>query len=267
MLLSLPDQYTKTMQKRNSISTTAILLSIIMAFITSATTQAQNKKKDKSKSPDKEQAIIMTTPADSFSYMVGISIGYSLKTQKIESINTSLIAKGMEDAFKTDSIATVQAANMYINDYLTKLQGKTSAENLENGKKFLAENKTVPGVTETASGLQIKVIQEGTGKSPLDTDVVRCHYRGKLINGTVFDSSYERGQPAEFALNGVISGWTEGLQLMKEGGKYELYIPSELAYGEQGAGQVIGPNETLIFEIELIEVIGSEETIPFGEDE
>jgi FKBP-type peptidyl-prolyl cis-trans isomerase FklB len=267
MLLSLADQLIKIMQKRKTSSITAIMAFLLLVCTVTTPMWAQDKKKDKSKGKSKEQTLTMSNAVDSFSYMVGISIGYSLKTQKIDSMNTALIAKGMEDVLKKDSVATVQAANMYINEYLTKLQEKSSAENLVNGKLFLAKNKTVAGVTETPSGLQIKVIQEGTGKSPLETDVVRCHYIGKLINGDVFDSSYERGQPAEFTLNGVISGWTEGLQLMKEGGKYELYIPSELAYGEQGAGQVIGPNETLIFEIELLEVIPSEETIPFDDEQ
>jgi FKBP-type peptidyl-prolyl cis-trans isomerase len=122
----------------------------------------------------------------------------------------------------------------------------------------LEENKTKEGVIETESGLQYKVIEEGTGKSPKADDKVRCHYRGTLLNGDEFDSSYKMGQPAEFVLNRVISGWTEGLQLMKEGGKYELYIPSHLAYGPRGGGQTIEPNMTLIFEIELLEVLDAD---------
>jgi len=257
------------MQKRISSSTNAVLASLILACTLSSSVLAQSKSKDRSKdkSKSKEPVMVLATPADSFSYMIGISIGYSLKSQKIAAINTGLVVKGMDDVLQKDSVASVQAANMFINDYLTKLRDQSSNENIEIGKNFLAQNKTLPGVTETPSGLQIKVIQEGTGKSPVATDVVRCHYRGKLINGDVFDSSYERGQPAEFELQGVISGWTEGLQLMKEGGKYELYIPSELAYGDQGAGQVIGPNETLIFEIELLNIIEAEEVIPIEEDE
>jgi FKBP-type peptidyl-prolyl cis-trans isomerase FkpA len=124
----------------------------------------------------------------------------------------------------------------------------------DKGEKFLAENKTKAGVKTTASGLQYKVLKEGSGKSPAVTDTVVCNYRGTLLNGTEFDSSYKRGEPAEFALNRVIPGWTEGVQLMKEGSKYQFFIPSNLAYGSHGAGELIGPYETLIFEIELIKV-------------
>jgi FKBP-type peptidyl-prolyl cis-trans isomerase FkpA len=122
------------------------------------------------------------------------------------------------------------------------------------GEKFLAENKTKEGVITTASGLQYKVLKEGSGRNPSVTDTVVCNYRGTLINGKEFDSSYKRGEPAEFRLNGVIRGWTEGVQLMKEGSKYEFFIPSDLAYGSRGQGDDIGPYEALIFEIELIKI-------------
>lgn len=125
---------------------------------------------------------------------------------------------------------------------------------LEKGKAFLAENASKPGVQQTASGLQYKILKEGSGKSPKATDTVLVHYRGTLLDGTEFDSSYKRNQPISFPLNRVIPGWTEGLQLAKEGGKIELYIPSQLAYGSRGAGGAIGPDETLIFEVELLEV-------------
>ena len=125
---------------------------------------------------------------------------------------------------------------------------------LEKGEKFLAENKTKEGVITTASGLQYKVLKEGSGKSPAATDTVVCHYRGTFLDGTEFDSSYKSGEPAEFPLDHVIRGWTEGVQLMKEGAKYQFFIPSNLAYGPRGAGGVIGPDETLIFEVELIKI-------------
>lgn len=125
---------------------------------------------------------------------------------------------------------------------------------LEKGKKFLADNATKEGVTTTASGLQYKVIKEGTGKSPKATDTVLVHYRGTLISGLEFDSSYERREPIDFPLNQVIKGWTEGVQLMKEGAAYQFYIPSHLAYGSRGAGGDIGPDETLIFDVELLRV-------------
>jgi FKBP-type peptidyl-prolyl cis-trans isomerase FkpA len=130
----------------------------------------------------------------------------------------------------------------------------TAQSGLQDGQRFLKENATKPGVTTTASGLQYKVLKEGTGRSPKATDVVVVNYRGTLINGKEFDSSYKSGKPIEFPLNRVIPGWTEGVQLMKEGAKYEFYIPPNLAYGSRGAGGVIGPDETLIFEVELLKV-------------
>jgi FKBP-type peptidyl-prolyl cis-trans isomerase FklB len=192
--------------------------------------------------------------ADSASYMIGISVGHNLKTSKMPDVNAELIAQGIKEVLENDSALSMQEANMYLSSYFNDLREQISKENIEKGKKFLEDNKRKSGVTETPSGLQYKVIQEGTGKSPLATDQVKCHYRGRLLDGEQFDSSYDRGQPAEFPVQGVIPGWTEGLQLMKEGGKYELYVPSELAYGIRGGGQTIGPNETLIFEIELLEV-------------
>jgi FKBP-type peptidyl-prolyl cis-trans isomerase len=170
-----------------------------------------------------------------------------------------MIAKGIEEVLNNDSTVTAQEAQAYLTAYFTKLRNLEADKNKEEGLAWLEENKNKPGVIETESGLQYKVLEEGTGISPAITDRVKCHYEGRLIDGTVFDSSHERGQPAEFGLKGVIRGWTEGLQLMKEGGKYELYIPSDLGYGPRGGGQVIGPNATLIFVIELLEVLPSEQ--------
>ncbi len=198
----------------------------------------------------------LKTQADSASYMIGISVGYSLKMQSVPDIRPELIAKGIEEVMNSDSTISAQEANMFLNMYFTQLREEKGRKNLEEGNAFLAENKDKEGVVETESGLQYKVLVEGTGKSPKPEDRVKCHYRGTLLNGEEFDSSYKLGQPAEFQLNRVISGWTEGLQLMREGGKYELYIPSNLAYGPRG-GQKIEPNMTLIFEIELLEVIPS----------
>ncbi len=224
-----------------------IFLTVIVTLII---IQACNSSSFKSEKADDK--------ADSASYMIGISVGYSLKMQDVPDVNAKLIAKGIMEVLGSDSAVSMQEANMFLNAYFTELREQKATQNLETGRQFLAENKNNPGVIETASGLQYKVIQEGTGKSPVETDRVKCHYRGKLISGEEFDSSYERGTPAEFSIKGVIRGWTEGLQIMKEGGKYELYIPSDLAYGQRGGGQKIGPNETLIFEIELLEVITPE---------
>jgi FKBP-type peptidyl-prolyl cis-trans isomerase FkpA len=137
---------------------------------------------------------------------------------------------------------------------LVFVSGATAQSGAQEGQRFLKENTSKPGVKTTASGLQYKVLTEGTGKSPKATDVVVVNYRGTLINGKEFDSSYKSGKPIEFPLNRVIPGWTEGVQLMKEGAKYEFYIPPQLAYGSRGAGGVIGPDETLIFEVELLKV-------------
>jgi FKBP-type peptidyl-prolyl cis-trans isomerase len=136
------------------------------------------------------------------------------------------------------------------------LSGKAQSA-LIKGETFLKQNAKAEGVKTLPSGLQMKTLQEGKGKSPKATDTVVVHYKGRLLNGTEFDSSHKRGKPAEFAVNRVIKGWTEGLQLMKEGGKAELYIPSELAYGSRGAGGLIGPDETLVFEVELISIKGA----------
>jgi FKBP-type peptidyl-prolyl cis-trans isomerase FklB len=219
----------------------ALILLAAMAF------QACNKSSYQSEK--------INTKADSASYMLGLSVGYSLKASKVPDINAALIAKGINEVAKNDSASISQnEVNMFLDKYFRELHNQQMQKNKEEGEAFLKANKTKPGVIETASGLQYKVIQEGTGKSPKPTDVVKCNYTGKLIDGTIFDSSYDRGQPAEFSLSGVIPGWKEGLQLMKEGGKYELYVPSDLAYGARGAGQKIGPNSTLIFDIELLEV-------------
>jgi FKBP-type peptidyl-prolyl cis-trans isomerase len=227
-----------------NISFIGILLIAMTGF------QSCNKSSHKSFKAD--------SSADSASYMIGISVGHNLKMSKMPSVNAALIAKGIDEVLKNDSATSIQEANKYLNQYFTELHEKIGKENLEKGRKFLEENKKVAGVIETASGLQIKTIQEGTGKSPNDSSVVKCQYKGTQLDGKVFDSSYDRGQPAEFSLRGVIKGWTEGFQLMKEGGKYQLFVPGDLAYGPRGGGQLIGPNETLIFDIELLEVLPPE---------
>jgi FKBP-type peptidyl-prolyl cis-trans isomerase FkpA len=148
----------------------------------------------------------------------------------------------------------MRIASLSIALALVFVSGATAQSGLQEGQRFLKENATKPGVSTTSSGLQYKVLNEGTGRSPKATDVVVVNYRGTLINGKEFDSSYKSGKPIEFPLNRVIPGWTEGVQLMKEGAKYEFYIPPNLAYGSRGAGGVIGPDETLIFEVELLKV-------------
>ncbi len=196
------------------------------------------------------------TDLDTLSYALGADIGNSLKNAKIKEINYKAFLNGLTDAIEEKEFKMKEEEiKPYIQKFFTELKEKGLTENLEEGRAFLEENKTKEGVIVTESGLQYEIIEEGTGKSPSATDVVKCHYHGTLIDGTVFDSSVEKGKPAEFGLNQVIPGWTEGLQLMKEGAKYKFYIPTELAYGQRvRPGGVLEGNMALIFEVELIEV-------------
>ncbi|NDC82144.1 FKBP-type peptidyl-prolyl cis-trans isomerase [bacterium] len=195
------------------------------------------------------------------SYAVGMTIAESFKNRT--EFDGNVIADGFRDAIAGKGKLTDQEKQDVIAAFQSEMQSRRDAEmreagdkNLDSGRRFMTQNKTKSGVKSTSSGLQYKVISSGTEKnrkSPKASDTVTVHYRGTLIDGTEFDSSYKRNQPASFPLNGVIRGWTEGLQLMKTGDKFEFYIPSELAYGESGAG-LIGPNSTLIFEVELISI-------------
>ncbi len=197
----------------------------------------------------------LKTEMDSVSYSLGVSIGSNLKGQGFEKLNFAAMMKAMEDVYG-DGKTTIseEQANMFIQSYFQKLMDKKSEAAKADGVKFLEENKKKEGVQTTASGIQYKVNTMGTGPKPLATDRVKVHYTGKLIDGTVFDSSVERGEPAVFPLNGVIPGWTEALQLMPVGSKWTIFLPSDLAYGERGAGQQIPPHSTLIFEVELISI-------------
>ena len=198
---------------------------------------------------------------DKVSYSIGLNIGKSMKQEGLD-INPDALAAAMKDVFAgakpqlTDEEvqAVMQEFQKEMMAKRMKGQQEGLTKNKAEGEKFLADNKKKEGIKTTASGLQYKVIKDGTGKTPKATDTVSTHYRGTLISGKEFDSSYKRGEPAEFPVNGVIKGWTEALQLMKEGAKWQLFIPSELADGERGAGQDIGPNSTLIFDIELLSV-------------
>ncbi len=202
---------------------------------------------------------------DSLSYALGANIGDNLRNNLItDSIDVDYdkLASGFSAALKGGNVLLTkdqiqQIMILFQQDLKARdeLQKKQELEaNAKEGNKFLAENAKKEGVKTTSSGLQYKILKEGTGKKPTPASTVKVHYTGKLINGKVFDSSVQRGQPVEFKLNGVIPGWTEGLQLIKEGGKIILYIPPNLAYGERGAGQSVPPNATLIFEVELLEV-------------
>lgn len=191
---------------------------------------------------------------DSVSYSLGIVLGSSIQKAGIKEFNDKLVIQGINDvnSGKT-TVITPEQANQLINAYLSQLNDKKAVNNLIESQKFLVENSKKEGVVSLPSGLQYKIIQEGQGTSPVDTSIVTVHYTGTLINGSIFDSSVERGQPAQFPVNGVIPGWTEALQLMKPGAKWILYIPPQLAYGEYG-NQGIEPNSLLIFEVELISI-------------
>ncbi|HOK00211.1 MAG TPA: FKBP-type peptidyl-prolyl cis-trans isomerase [Termitinemataceae bacterium] len=194
------------------------------------------------------------------SYAVGMALGKSVKSTGIE-LDYNAFMKGFRETLEGKKLKlTEEQANSYIQEALTAAQTKKAEANKAAETKFLAENGKKPGVVTTASGLQYEVITEGTGAKPSATDTVKVHYVGTLIDGTTFDSSIERGTPANIPLDGVIPGWSEGLQLMSVGSKYKLYIPSSLAYGEGGAGDVIPPNSTLIFEVELLGIEGNEST-------
>lgn len=192
---------------------------------------------------------------DKLSYAWGLAMGKQLQAMGVKDLNEESFKDGVKVAFDggTPEIP-VEEAQKLINDYLQDLQQKAEAAARAEGEKFLAENGKKEGVKTTASGLQYIVEKEGEGAQPTAEDEVTVHYTGKLLNGTVFDSSVNRGEPATFPLNRVIPGWTEGVQLMKEGAKYTFFIPSDLAYGPSGVPNAIPPHSTLIFEVELIKV-------------
>lgn len=194
---------------------------------------------------------------DSVSYSLGVNIANNIKSQGVDSLNAEAIAKAIKDVYGDgETMISTEECTTIINNYFQALQAKKTESSNAEGSAFLAENGKRPEVTTTASGLQYEILTEGNDVKPIDADKVTVHYTGTLLDGTVFDSSVERGEPASFPLNGVIKGWTEGLQYMGIGAKYKFYIPSDLAYGPRGAGGQIGPNATLIFEVELISIEG-----------
>jgi len=208
---------------------------------------------------------------DKVSYAIGLDIGSTLKRQMID-VDQSLMTKGIEDGMSgakpiMNEDQVRQVMSTFQKDMMEKQAAVRKAEGEKNaaeGKKFLEENKKKPDIKTTADGLQYQVIAEGNGNPPKETDMVEVNYRGTLINGTEFDSSYKRGKPAKFPVNRVIKGWTEGLQLMKPGAKYKFYIPPELAYGERGAGSEIPPESTLVFDVELLGVSPGPSPAPPG---
>lgn len=204
----------------------------------------------------------LKTEKEKVSYSIGFSLGSNFKRQSVD-VDIEQLIRGMNDAINNRAAIlsakeqrdVMTAYQKKQNDKMASKQGKTAAKNKKAGNQFLSENKRKPGVVTLKSGLQYKVIVEGKGPKPAASDTVETHYRGTLIDGTEFDSSYRRGEPASFPVMGVIKGWTEALQLMNVGSKWELYIPADLAYGDRGAGGQIGPGATLIFEIELLRIV------------
>lgn len=196
----------------------------------------------------------MSSTIDSVSYGLGVAIGNNLKNSGFESIKLEVMAQAMKEVFENKASMKQEDADRIIQNYLAEAQRKKGEGNLAEGKNFLEQNKKNKDVKVTASGLQYIVLKEGNGPKPTVNDKVTTHYHGTLIDGTVFDSSVERNQPASFPVSGVIPGWTEALQLMGVGSKWKLFLPSELAYGERGAGGKIGPNSVLVFEVELLSI-------------
>jgi FKBP-type peptidyl-prolyl cis-trans isomerase FklB len=193
---------------------------------------------------------------EKISYALGLGIGQQLKSMNIENFDIKEFSRSIEDVMAgRDTDMTAREAQVMLSEYFQKKEKEQAEENIAKGKAYLEENGKREGVITTKSGLQYEVLQEGTGRSPKATDTVRCHYEGRLLDGSIFDSSYQRGEPADFGLNQVIAGWTEGVQLMKEGAKFRFTIPYMLAYGESGAGSSIPPYATLVFDVELIKVL------------
>lgn len=209
--------------------------------------------------PQAADKTTLDNETERFSYAVGMDIGSNLKRFS-DDLDQASLMQGVRDSLnERDLLLTAEEVQQVMTEYGKKMQEKQmaerqaqSAENVAAGQAYLEKNAAKEGVKTTDSGLQYEVLTEGEGKNPAATDRVKVHYKGTLIDGTVFDSSYDRGEPATFPLNSVIPGWTEGLQLMKVGGKSRLVVPAELGYGERGAGAKIGPNSTLIFEVELL---------------
>jgi FKBP-type peptidyl-prolyl cis-trans isomerase FklB len=205
----------------------------------------------------------LKTELDSLAYAIGVSVAGSVKSQGLSDINPDILARAIGDVLKNrPALLTPDQSNQALNTYFTKKNeemqrqaAEKAAQNKKAGEAFLEQNKKRSGVITTASGLQYEVVKMGEGPKPAATDRVKTHYHGTLIDGTVFDSSVQRGTPAEFPVNGVITGWQEALQLMPVGSKFKLYLPSEIAYGDRGAGQMIAPGAALVFEVELLEIV------------
>lgn len=228
----------------------------IVALAQKTTTKsAPTKKKTTTKKVVSSQKGSLKTGLDSLSYALGTRIALNLNANNIDSLSYTAFVDGIKDVLKKSTLKfDDNACNAIINTKLQEMASKGSKKEKEAGEKFLAANKKKVGVTTTASGLQYEVVTMGTGVKPTSEDTVVCHYAGTLVSGKEFDNSYKRGEPISFPVTGVIKGWTEALQLMPKGSKWKLYIPSELGYGDRGAGGDIPGGSALIFEVELIDI-------------
>jgi len=207
------------------------------------------------KGQEAKKEVAMENEIDTLSYSLGVNIGKNLKDQGFPEINVQALSAALNDVMTgVETKISEENATQALNNYFQKKQAVELTQNEAKGKQFLAENAKKDGVVTLPSGLQYTIIKEGTGAKPTAESTVTTHYHGTTVDGDVFDSSVERGEPAQFPVNGVIKGWTEALQLMPTGSKWKLFVPSELAYGSRGAGPKIGPNSTLIFEVELISI-------------
>lgn len=243
----------------------AILLLILSGAVTGVFAQLKTAAKPVVKAAAKKTAVkpkkpapvqLLKTTQDSLSYAIGLSVANFYKQQEITNINTALVTRAINDVNKKAKVLLdEQQSNMVVMNYMQKVKADKAAPNRKAGEAFLAANKSKSDVVTLPSGLQYQIVKEGTGPKPTLMDKVKCHYHGTLIDGTVFDSSVERGQPIELSVGGVIRGWTEALQLMPAGSKWKLFIPSNLAYGDNGAGSEIKPGSALIFDVELLEIV------------
>jgi len=253
------------MNVNNKIILTILCLPVCLSIMAQAPAPAPVKKTSPAATAHPHAkttpALKLKTTQDTLSYAIGLSVANFYKQQEISDINTALVLKAINDVHrnglnpKDTLLITEQQANACISGYMVKAKAAKASGNKKIGEDFLAANKQKPGVISLPSGLQYIVLKEGTGPKPGLTDKVKCHYHGTLIDGRVFDSSVDRGQPIELTVNGVIPGWTEALQMMPVGSKWRLFVPSNLAYGDQQMGPLIAPGSTLIFEVELLDIV------------
>lgn len=231
------------------IGSVLVLAAVLLAACSVGTIGGTSTAKKKGKPME------LKTDLDSASYGLGVSLANNFKAQGIDELNGDAFLRGLKDVFDGNDLAyTEEECMSFVQEYMSKVQMKKAEANKTAGEEFLAENGKRGNVTVLPSGLQYEIMTEGNGPKPLATQTVKTHYHGTLIDGTVFDSSVQRGEPISFPVNGVIRGWQEALQLMPVGSKWKLYIPYDLAYGERGAGADIGPFSALIFEVELISI-------------